>query len=114
MKRIKTSRCEDVREFYSAEYSEEDFKKEVEKEKIKFLDMETTFDNLIKIFKDYDYNPKMEYEGYNWQTDEITKQTISIFEYFTDIIHDLCWDAGIKTSSNISDEDYFEFDEGEE
>ena len=108
MKKIILNRVEYVKDYYYAEYDEEDFEKEVKENKIKFLDMETTFDNLMKVFNEDNHKLQMEFEGYNWSLDKTTIETISIFEYFSDIMHDLCWNGGAKDSECDSGEDYFE------
>ena len=107
MKKIILNRVEYVKDYYYAEYDEEDFEKEVKENKIKFLDMETTFDNLMKVFNEDNHKLQMEFEGYNWSLDKTTIQTISIFEYFADIMHNLCWDS-VADSEGDGGEDYFE------
>ncbi len=112
MKKIVLNRVEYVKEYYYTEYNEEDFEEEVKTHKIKFLDMETNFDNLIKVFNERNYELKMEFEGYNWALNKNTTETMSIFEYFGDTMHDLCWDTGFIDSESDSGEDEFEI-EGE-
>ena len=108
MKKIILNRVEYVKDYYYAEYDEEDFEKEVKENKIKFLDMETTFDNLMKVFNEDNHKLQMEFKGYNGSLDKTTIVTTSIFEYFSDIMHDLCWDSGARDSEGEGGEDEFE------